>query len=185
MKNILKGATVIVAVAVLIISIGGGYHRAAGFSQGIENSYWRYHFSYPKCPGGDLKVWGTHNYQIVGDEPIFEGYVTKCKKYSGIVPKTINGRIINDILFEFDWDYECENKDWIKLVLPRWNGENRWELEPLAPWIDVNVDNLSIPTIGDPTGTIQDVYYVIDLRKLLSNPPREQETYYISEGRCW
>jgi hypothetical protein len=56
MKNILKDATMIVAVAVLIISVGGGYHQAAGSPQEVEISpgmgleFFQLDLTFPEAP---------------------------------------------------------------------------------------------------------------------------------------
>ena len=175
------GTMAIVAVAIVAVAAqpDHSYFNVSGGSQ----AEWSFHFSYGNCPGGHLTVWGTHNCSRIGN-PIFQESITACKKYKGIVPSTINDVIINDIFFEFRWDYWCGNVDYIKFVMPGWNG-NIWVLEPIAPWINANVDGaVPIPSIGDPTGEIQEVYVVVDLGEFLRNPIELQDTYQIIEGRC-
>jgi hypothetical protein len=128
-----------------------------GAVQTADAARWSFHFSYPDCPGGDLEVWATRD--CVRQLLLFKGYAKNCKKYIGPVPGAPN----NDIIFDFYWDYECNNHDHIKIALPNWNGSN-WELKELPPWIDAQVTG-SIPpiiSVGDPTGNIQRVYIVVD-----------------------
>ncbi|MHC4385668.1 MAG: DUF7901 domain-containing protein [Planctomycetota bacterium] len=124
---------------------------------------WKFHFTYGQCPGGDLEVWATQDCQRI--QRIFKGYAKTCKDYEGIVP----GNPANDVMFDFYWDYWCNNEDHFKIVAPFYTG-SQWVLNELPPWIQASItDDLDIPLLGDPTGTIQDVYVVVDLEDYLNN----------------
>ena len=89
---------------------------------------WSFHFSYYDCPGGQLQVWGTVD--CVRTQLIVETYANNCQTLTGDVP----GEPINDIIFDFYWDYWCGNEDHIKFALPGWNGDtSQWELGELPP----------------------------------------------------
>ncbi|MBU0639164.1 MAG: IPTL-CTERM sorting domain-containing protein [Planctomycetes bacterium] len=142
---------------------------------------WTFHFSYYDCPGGNLQVWGTIDC-VRQDPPLFEGYVTACETYRGAVP----GPPINDVIFDFAWDWWCGNVDHIKFALPGWNGDtSQWELGYLPPWIDAHVTtDLITPSIGDPTGTIQIIYVIVNLEEFAADPRPPQPYYTIVNGRC-
>jgi hypothetical protein len=146
---------------------------------------WTYHFLYSPCPGGVLQVSATHNCAVQGP-PIYDRYVKYCQTVTGYIPKKINNLEINDVLFDFYWDYFCENHDQIKLVSPKWSDEqNKWTLTSLYPWVQANLDSeFKIVSVGDPTGTIQNVYTLVNLDEYLANPVPPQDEYIIENGLC-
>jgi len=146
---------------------------------------WTYHFLYSPCPGGVLQVSATHNCVVQGS-PLFDRYVKYCQTVSGYIPKKINDLEINDVLFDFYWDYVCENHDQTKLVSPKWSNEqNKWKLTPLSTWVKVNLSSsFLIPSVGDPTGAIQNVYTIVNLDEYLANPVPPQDMYVIEDGVC-
>ncbi|MBL7215676.1 MAG: hypothetical protein ISS71_08370 [Phycisphaerae bacterium] len=124
---------------------------------------WRFHFTYGQCPGGDLEVWSTQNCQRM--QQIFRGYTKTCKDYEGIVP----GNPANDVMFDFYWDYWCNNEDHFKIAIPNYTG-SEWDLIELPPWIEASVaGDLDLPSVGDPTGTLQDIYVVVNLQEYLDH----------------
>jgi len=152
------------SVKLLIVCTVVGWLALIGSSvQTADAARWSFHFTYTTpdgqvvCPGGDLEVWATKD--CVRRLLLFKGYAKHCKKYVGPVP----GAPYNDVIFDFFWDYECNNHDHIKIALPGWNGTN-WELKELPPWIDAQVAGAIPPiiSVGDPTGKIQRVYIVVD-----------------------
>ncbi|HNQ24922.1 MAG TPA: hypothetical protein PKK06_17735 [Phycisphaerae bacterium] len=151
---------------------------AAGLS--ADAAQWSFHFTYSGCPGGNLQVWGTVDCQRT--DLLFEGYAVNCQTYSGSVP----GDPINDIIFDFWWDATCGNNDHIKFALPGWNGDTeQWELGELPPWIDAHVDgSIDFPGLGDPTGTIQEVYIIVNPAVWILDPRPFQSTYTIVNGTC-
>ena len=146
-------------------------------------TWWTYHFSYGECPGGSLEVWGTINCERV--ELLFVGYADSCQTYSGIIPDSMN-----DIIFDFYWDWYCGNVDHTKLTAPYWGGSSKkglqqWELEPLGEWMEAHaIDSLPLSSVGDPYGGIQTVYCVVDLNEFVANPRPPQEEYVIVNGEC-
>jgi hypothetical protein len=145
---------------------------------GGTSARWDFHFSYSTVPGCTLTVWGTKNCQKIEPPVVSNKYANACSIYSGTVPDTAN-----DLLMYAAWDYWCHNKDWIKFASPVYQ-QDRWWLNPLPSWFRVNVDwqGLALPTIGDPTGDIQEVYYVVNLDEWLSNPQPMQEQYNVING---
>ncbi|HEC80826.1 MAG TPA: hypothetical protein ENI42_00145 [Thermoplasmatales archaeon] len=145
---------------------------------------WKYHFSYSDCPGGWLRVYATHNCARIG--LLFDGYVRSCQTYEGFVPEKIGDLTVNDVIYDFYWDYYCNNVDHIKLVYPNYNYDlGKWELLPITEVFNHYIpEDLIIPFIGDPTGEIQEIYVVIDLSEFLENPQPPQESYVITDGRC-
>lgn len=145
---------------------------------------WRYHFSFPNCPGGWLRVYATHNCMRI--KLLFDGYIRSCETYEGFVPEKVNDLTVNDIMFDFYWDAPCKNVEHTKLVYPTYNeNTGEWELVPIRYVFNHYIpDGLVIPFIGDPTGEIQEIYVVINLRDFLENPQPPQESYVITNGRC-
>ena len=125
-------------------------------------------------------MWGTVD--CVRTDLLLELYAEECQTYSGEVP----GEPINDIIFDFYWDFWCNNVDHIKFALPGWNGDtSQWELTELPPWIDANVEgSIPFPGLGDPTGTITEVYIIVDPSVWLTDPRPFQDTYDIVNGEC-
>lgn len=130
---------------------------------------------------GWLTVWPTINCNR--QEPnIFERqYVLADVEYEGEIPK---GKGYNDWTAYFEWDFDCKNKVWYKLYVC-----NDGELKPvlLPEWIDDNVprgEDLTLPSLGDPTGTDPNIYIVVNLRVWHENPTSPQETYLFNNGVC-
>lgn len=146
---------------------------------------WTYHFKFAGCPGGILLVYGTHNC-VRQEPPLFNDYAKFCDVYQGYVPKTIGGNEINDIIFDFYWDFACNNEDHIKFASPSWNDETgMWELASLDEWIGTNVDTeLLLTSVGDPTGAIQQIHAIVNLDEYLANPVPPMDTYEIINGEC-
>jgi len=146
---------------------------------------WTFHFWYYDCPGGWLEIYGTHNCERFYP-PIFDDYIISCKEYTGYIPDKIDGYTVNDIIFDFYWDYWCNNEDHIKFVNSDWNPyTEQWELNPIGDALDEYVtDDLTVPLIGDPYGEIQDVYVVMDISEFAADPRPPQDEYYISYGEC-
>ena len=146
---------------------------------------WDFHFWYYDCPGGWLEIYGTHNCERLYP-PIFDDYIISCEDYTGYIPDTIDGYSVNDIIFDFYWDYWCNNEDHIKFVNSDWNPyTEQWELNPIGDALDEYViDDLTVPLIGDPYGEIQDVYVVMDISEFAADPRPPQDEYYISSGEC-
>jgi len=147
---------------------------------------WSFHFNFDGCPGGLLWIFGTINCEIQYPS-LFFGYAENCKTYEGYIPRTVGGDSINDIIFEFYWDFWCNNEDHIKFASPEWDGDiEQWRLEEIAPWIEINLEgsNMTLPSIGDSTGEIRSVYTIVDLGVWLDDPRPPQEDYFVSEGVC-
>lgn len=161
MEDPIMGRLKLKLLAVCIVA--GLFAVTAVSVQTAEAARWNFHFTYGQCPGGDLAVWATIN--CVPRLNLFSGYAKQCKTYSGFVP----GPPYNDVIFVFEWDYWCGNVDYIKIALPGWNDKTGlWELKELPPWINANVqEDLVLPSLGDPTGQIQNVYIVVDLQTYL------------------
>jgi hypothetical protein len=147
---------------------------------------WDFHFTFEGCPGGILVVLGTVD--CVEQYPqIFAGHIERCKTYEGYIPRTVDGQSINDLIFKFYWNSECNNEDHIKFASPSWNGETeQWELEEIPSWIEINLDgiDMTIPSVGDPSGEIRSAYSIVDLDIWLDDPRPPKEFYYISGGVC-
>lgn len=148
-----------------------------------KSAQWTFHFSWPDqeyAPGGDLRVYATKN--CVNQSLLFEGYAVNCQQYKGYVP----GFPINDVLFEFDWDAECHNKDRFKIARATWQNTNHeWEMWELPRWLESEVVvTVELPSLGDPTGDIQDVYVVVNLPDWVADPREYQEIYEIVDGTC-
>ncbi|MCP4569721.1 MAG: hypothetical protein GY841_19245 [FCB group bacterium] len=139
---------------------------------------------YDTCTSGFLTVWGTVNCDTTGHDPIFADTTHKCITYGGLVPDWAN-----DILWNFKWHCFCHNNDWFKLAAPTYVGD-KWVLENLGDWWDERyyssgVEQIIMPSIGDITGAIGTIYYVVDLEVWLAATPRNwQDTYEIVDGEC-
>jgi len=146
---------------------------------------WTYHFTFDGCPGGNLFVFGTHNC-VSQDPPLFAGYAKHCETYQGYVPKTLNNNEINDVIFDFYWDWWCNNEDHIKFASPSWNDQTGlWELASMDEWVEDNLDEeLLIPSIGDPSGEIQNIFAIVNLDEYLANPVPPTYEYEIINGEC-
>ncbi len=141
---------------------------------------WQFHFYYSDCPGGNLNVYATID--CVRQLLLFEGYAKNCEIYGGFVP----GEPYNDVIFDFYWDYWCDNEDHIKFALPGWNDiTGQWELTDLPSWIDANVTGATlIPSVGDPCGVIQNVYVLVNPEEWVADPRPPHESYEIIDGEC-
>lgn len=168
MSRLLKW--VLVTVAVMIVPV----HTT-------EAAEWSFHFTYSMCPGGHLEVWATID--CVRTLKVFEGHVVECEEYKGYFPDDPQ---YNDIVFDFDWDYWCDNEDHIKIAWADWDGDERiWVLRPLPPWIDANLTGpMTVPSIGDPYGVDPNVYVVLDPTVWRAEPRPLRDTYDIVNGRC-
>jgi len=147
---------------------------------------WTYHFTFSGgCPGGTLQVFGTHNC-VRQDPSLFNGYAKFCDTYQGYIPKTLNGYEINDVIFDFYWDWWCNNEDHIKFASPSWNDETGlWELASMDDWVEENLDEeLLIPSIGDASGEVQNIFVIVNLDEYLANPVPPMYEYEIINGEC-
>jgi len=146
---------------------------------------WSYHFKFPSCPGGTLKVYGTHDCVRL-EPPLFNGYAKQCTKYQGYIPKKINDIEVNDIIFDFDWDYWCNNEDHIKFVSPTWEGsQEKWVLTSIPSWIEANInEEFKLPSVGDALGEIQNIYVIVNLDEALANPVPPLDEYLVVSGEC-
>lgn len=160
MNKSLKWVLVPIAVIVVFVSTA-------------DAARWSFHFSYTSAPGGQLRVYATINCQKV-QPPIFEGYAVMCSTYSGWVPPAP----VNDLMFEFDWDYWCGNKDRFKVAVPVYDG-SQWVLQPLAPWIDASVPR-TLPALGDPNGITPEIYVMVNLPAWTNLPL--QSLYTVTNG---
>jgi hypothetical protein len=142
--------------------------------------YWRFH---PKKVNGLLGVFATYNCQKIYP-CLWHGYVKKCTTYYGRIPSTHSGHPVNDIMFEFIWDWCCFNKDRWKFAVPYYDYPY-WRLLPIVEWYHENVDlSLSFVSLGDDTGEISDVYVMVDGNVALEEPPIIQDEYMILDGTC-
>lgn len=129
---------------------------------------------------GWLTVWPTINCDPQ-DPPLVEReYVLGGVEYSGEIPK---GKGYNDFMAFFEWDFGCKNKDWYKWYVCK-DGE--LEAVPLPEWIDDNMAiPITLPSLGDPTGTDPNIYVLVNLRVAYENPaPPLQESYVFNDGVC-
>lgn len=129
---------------------------------------------------GWLTVWPTINCDP--QAPLFEKqYVLGDVEYEGEIP---SGKGYNDYLAFFEWDYPCGNKVWYKMYICK-DGE--LVPVPLPEWIDDNLPRgelLALPSVGDPNGTIPEVYIAVNLRLWRDNPQPVQNAYHIQDGEC-
>jgi hypothetical protein len=150
--------------------------------QTADAATWSFHFTYPDCPGGDLEVWATKD--CVRRLLLVKGYAKNCETYIGHVP----GAPYNDLIFDFYWDFSCNNEDHIKIALPGWDpASGEWVLKELPPWIDAHVTGEIPPliSIGDPTGQIQRVYIVVNPEEWRDNySGNVLDEYDIQDGKC-
>jgi hypothetical protein len=144
------------------------------YSPNTEAAKWTYH---PRFCNGDLTVHGTIFCHAV-EPPLFEGYVTKCHKYSGSLPFWAN-----DYRTIFAWDFICGNVDTTKHAVPYWDVD-RWRLRPLADWLDMQPDSLVLPVIGDSTGVQAVIHVIVDLSEWAADPRPLQDSYVIVDGEC-
>ena len=144
------------------------------YSPTTEAAKWTYHADF--CNGW-LTVEATINCVPI-EPPILTGYVLACHEYTGDVwPQA------NDLRTIFEWDWICGNKDTTKYAVPYWDID-KWELEPLADWLDAQPDPLVLPVIGDSTGITQIINVVIDLSVWAADPRTLLDTYVVVDGEC-
>ncbi|MCP4613151.1 MAG: hypothetical protein GY845_31050 [Planctomycetes bacterium] len=94
------------------------------------------------------------------------------------------GEGYNDLLALFEWNYPCENKVWYKMYICK-DGE--LVPVPLPEWMDDNLPSaipIVLPSVGDPNGTIQEVYVAVNIRLWQDNPQAVQNVYHIQNGEC-
>jgi len=128
---------------------------------------------------GWLTVWPTINCHPQ-DPPLVENeYVLGGVEYSGEIPR---GKGYNDFMAYFKWDFGCGNEGWLKWYVCK-DGE--LVAVPLPEWIDNNVTTMTLPSLGDPTGTDPNIYVLVNLRVAYENPaPPLQESYVFNDGVC-
>lgn len=150
-----------------------------------KNPKWGFHFMLPILPGGSLKVYGTHDCVRL-EPPLFDGYAKKCVKYQGYVPKKINGKEVNDVMFDLTYEIPWTIKEHTKFTALKWDGtQELWVLPPIFSWVEENLhEDLVLYSIGDATGEIQDLYLIVNLDEYLANPVPPQEEYLIINGMC-
>jgi len=149
---------------------------------------WGYHFKNDIVAGGCLMVWATENCRRICPA-LFMGYIDECTLYSGVIPDTISHPgdptvdIVNDIIYEFVWDYHCNNLDSYKYAAPTY-GPGGWELVPIGGFILENYENATYyPNVAlcDPP---YHLYTAVRADVILENPPIVQDEYYIEDGIC-
>jgi len=145
----------------------------------LGTGFWRYH---PRYVDGWLTVWGTINCETYGS-PLFDrDYVNACHRYYGEIPWWAN-----DYLAIFEWDYWCGNVDSVKVAVPYFDWEFGWRLRNLGNWITEVLpgpDSLVMPVMGDSSGSIQNVFTLINPDEWTANPQPIQEDYVVVEGVC-
>ena len=130
---------------------------------------------------GWLTVWPTINCDPQG-ALIEDEYVLGDIEYEGEIPR---GQGYNDFMAFFKWDFGCENEVYYKMYVCK-DGE--LVPVPLPKWIDDNLPRgefLTLPSVGDPTGTDPEIHILVNLRVCQENPaPPPQETYVFNNGVC-
>jgi hypothetical protein len=141
---------------------------------------WGYH---PTLKDGLLCVSGTKNF---GEYtlPLFDtGYVYVCTTYESYLPLWIT-----NILVEYDWGRSLGSTDQLDVVLPSFNsGDSTWHLlkleEFLYPQLAVG-ERLLMPSLGDTSGTVPDLYVVVDIGQWMTGSPLNRSSYSIVDGQC-
>ncbi len=125
-----------------------------------------------------LKVYKTIDCEII-HPPLFDGWIYTCTPEEVEIPADAN-----DFMVKMDWDHWCNNRDHHKTAQPVYDGTtNQWQLQDLGQWIDDNAEiPLVLPSIGDDTGVIQDVYVMVNLGEWLADPRPLLDTYAIVDG---
>jgi hypothetical protein len=156
------------------------------FSMPCEAAQWQFHDglnAYPDNPDR-VTIYGTIDCQVMMT-PLYEGWIEYCETVTGCLPTWCN-----DYLVIFEWapndPNTCGNIDWWKVAVPQGIPAD-WELAPLADWVDSHVppEGVCLPSIGDATGTTQEIYLVINLDEYLMHYPVPMlEEYSIVSGYC-
>lgn len=163
----------------------------AGSAGKCKTPTWEYYFNpigpYANVPGGCLTVWATWDCRRVCPA-LFMGYINTRQHYSGPIPDSITTpdgvtRVINDIQYDFVWDWSCHNYEVNKYTIAKYKNSS-WALEPLSPWIQDNLNQAerypNIALINPP----QAIYTIMRGDILLQNPPVFQDEYFIENGTC-
>ncbi len=150
-----------------------------------KNPKWGFHLKLPILPGCELKVYGTHDCVRL-EPPLFDEYAKKCIKYQGYVPKKINDKEVNDVMFDLDFEFPFSTRMHFKFTALKWDGtQELWILPPIFSWVEENLnEELILYSIEDATGEIQDLYLIANLDEYLANPVPPQEEYLIINGMC-
>ncbi|UCG58668.1 MAG: IPTL-CTERM sorting domain-containing protein [Phycisphaerales bacterium] len=130
---------------------------------------------------GWLTVWPTINCNRQEPPLLRRQYIHWDDELEGTIPR---GKGYNDYTAYFEWDYPCKNKAWYKLYVCK-DGELK--PVPLAEWIDGNLpprEFITLPSVGDPSGTIPEVHVAVNLRLWRENPRPTQDSYDIQNGVC-
>jgi len=130
---------------------------------------------------GWLTIWGAYDHDSISP-PIFgEDYITAPSEHSDTLPRWANG-----YFWKFRWDASCGNINHGEVEIPK-RRRDSWYLDSLAAWLDTTLtegESITIPSVGDPTGSIQYVYIAVDLEAWYENPQPTKEQYIIIDGRC-
>ena len=134
-------------------------------------------------PYNTVTVWGTIDCQLI-DPPLYDGLMQYCQTITGCIPTWAN-----DYTVRFQWGPACTcgNINWFKAVAPAYDGA-QWVLQDLWEWYDMYLPpegTQPLPSIGDPTGTTQYVWVVVDMQVWLTEPGQLLDQYYIQGGICW
>ena len=169
MKNLVK----IIIVAALVTLV----------SQTVWAASWNYHPNLLHNPPhytneGTLTVWGTIDC-VKQEPPLFTGHVQTCYDYSGYVPSWANDystKLVQD---------GCGNTYTSKVDVPRVIPCTGWEFLDLDDWLNNNLTGpVVIPTLGDYSGQILEVYSFVDLPEWLNDPRPLQGEYTVVDGIC-
>jgi hypothetical protein len=138
---------------------------------------WEFH---PMIVSGWLTVFATINCIPIWP-PLFDRtYVEYCHNYEGGLPLWAN-----DYIIYFEWDYFCDNVDSFKVAVPYYDGDF-WRLHPLVEWMQNNMppSGLSLPSLGDSTGAIQNVHVIVNPIEWLNRTKQMKDEYTIVDGEC-
>lgn len=131
--------------------------------------------------GGHLIVNGTIDWQAIEPALLERDMSDSETAYIGVPSSCNDYRVVHL------WNnYTCQNKDTLKLAVKYYDG-GRWRLRPLLQWLVQYLawhDTTTLPSIGDSTGTFQNVYILVNLDEWVAQPQPLLDEYVVINGVC-
>ncbi len=159
--------------------------RGGGVSSGWLGTIWG-------CQG----CWDQHCNKI--EPPLYDGFLRDGTVYSGVIPRQATG-----LHGELYWASTWENRTWVDFWIwdissaitpwPSWQTSlGRWFQVTLIPGMmksaGLDADDpwptLELPIVCDTTGTVADIYLVVNLVEWFADTRPTQEEYTVVDGEC-
>jgi hypothetical protein len=175
------------------INYGSPYENVPELS--IPWAHLRFKFRGNGITSSHATIWGMREGRTM-EPPLFDRNVGPSNFWTVLIPPWVD-----NVLIEFVWFHTCGNKSTYQITVAK-VIDGKWSLQPLPRWLVGELTSykssasserrqpsaldpwpvLELPTLGDTTGVIQNVYGVVNLETWLANAQPLQESYSIVDG---